>query len=122
MRVSVTSFGFKHGSPRDADLLFDVRFLPNPHWQEALRPLAGTDPPVREYVLGNEDTQAFLARVRDLLSFLIPRFRNEGKSYLTIGVGCTGGRHRSVTIAEEIGRWLGEEGIAATVRHRDTER
>ncbi|HKZ30083.1 MAG TPA: RNase adapter RapZ [Acidimicrobiia bacterium] len=120
LRVSVSSFGFKHGAPRDADLMFDVRFLPNPHWQEELRPLTGRDAPVREYVLNNEDTQTFLAKVEDMLSFLIPRFRIVGKSYVSIGVGCTGGRHRSVVIAEELGRWLESEGIAATVRHRDT--
>lgn len=122
MRVSVSSFGFKHGAPRDADLLFDVRFLPNPHWREDLRPLTGRDESVRKYVLENQDSIEFISRIEDLLSFLLPRFRNEGKSYLSIGVGCTGGRHRSVAIAEEIGRWLEAEGIEATVRHRDTDR
>jgi UPF0042 nucleotide-binding protein len=120
MRVSVSSFGFKHGAPRDADLMFDVRFLPNPHWQEELRPLTGDDAPVREYVLDNDDTRAFLAKVEDMLSFLIPRFRSVGKSYVSIGVGCTGGRHRSVAIANELGRWLESEGVEATVRHRDS--
>lgn len=120
MRISVSSFGFKHGAPRDADLLFDVRFLPNPHWKEELRPLTGCDAPVRDYVFDNEDTQAFVAKVEDMLSFLIPRFRAVGKSYVSIAIGCTGGRHRSVAIAEELGRWLESEGIEATVRHRDT--
>ena len=119
MRVSVSSFGFKHGAPRDADLTFDVRFLPNPHWQEELRPLTGRDAAVRDYVLDNEDTQAFLSKVEDMLSFLLPRFRNAGKLYVSIGVGCTGGRHRSVAIAEELGSWLESEGVEATVRHRD---
>jgi UPF0042 nucleotide-binding protein len=99
--------------------MFDVRFLPNPHWQEELRPLTGSDAPVRDYVLDNEDTQAFLAKIEDMLSFLLPRFRKVGKSYVSIGVGCTGGRHRSVAIANELGRWLQSEGVEATVRHRD---
>ena len=86
MRVSVWSFGFKHGALRDVDLMFDVRFLPNPHWQEELRPLTGNDAPVRDYVLDNEDTQAFLGKTEDMLSFLLPRFRKVGKSYVSIGV------------------------------------
>ena len=122
MRVSVTSFGYKHGVPRDADLIFDVRFLPNPHWVRELRPLIGTDHPVKEYVLGFTDAGDFLRKIQDLLSFLIPRYEEEGKSYLTIGIGCTGGHHRSVVLAEELGRWLEEQQIDANVRHRDTER
>ena len=122
MRVSVTSFGYKHGIPRDADLIFDARFLPNPHWVPELRKLIGTDPPVKEYVLGMDDAGDFLARIEDLLSFLIPRYEEEGKSYLTIGIGCTGGHHRSVVLAEELGRWLEGQQIDANVRHRDTER
>lgn len=120
MRISVSSFGFKHGAPRDVDLLFDVRFLPNPHWKEELRPLTGCDAPVRDFVFDNEDTRAFVAKVEDMLSFLIPRFRAVGKSYVSIAIGCTGGRHRSVAIAEELHRWLESEGIDSTVRHRDT--
>jgi UPF0042 nucleotide-binding protein len=122
IRVSVSSFGFKHGAPRDADLMFDVRFLPNPHWREELRPLTGRDDPVRDYVLEDEDARAFLTRIEDMLGFLLPRFRAVGKSYVSIGVGCTGGRHRSVVVAEELGRWLESEGIEATVRHRDTDK
>jgi UPF0042 nucleotide-binding protein len=122
MRVTVTSFGYKNGIPRDVDLLFDARFLPNPHWVRELRPLVGTDEPVRRYVLGHEEAGIFLERIEDLLSFLIPRFEEEGKSYLTIGVGCTGGHHRSVVLAEELGVWLASQGIAATVRHRDIEK
>ena len=122
MRVSVTSFGYKHGVPRDADLIFDVRFLPNPHWVRELRPLIGTDQPVKEYVLGFADAGEFLNKIEGLLSFLIPRYEEEGKSYLTIGIGCTGGHHRSVVLAEELGRWLEEQQIDANVRHRDTER
>lgn len=121
MRVAVTSFGYKHGIPRESDLLFDVRFLPNPHWIPELRPYRGTDAPVAEYVLGNEDAGAFLAQVDSLLGFLIPRFQAEGKSYLSIGIGCTGGHHRSVAIAEAIGRRLRDAGIDAVVRHRDVD-
>ena len=122
MRVSVTSFGYKHGVPRDADLIFDVRFLPNPHWVRELRPLIGTDRPVKDYVLGFRDSGEFLARIENLLGFLIPRYEEEGKSYLTIGIGCTGGHHRSVVLAEELAKWLEEQGIDANVRHRDTDR
>jgi UPF0042 nucleotide-binding protein len=122
MRVAVSSFGFKHGTPRDVDLLLDCRFLPNPHWQDDLRPLSGRDPEVRDYVLSNEDSRAFLGKVEELLEFLIPRFEAEGKAYLSIGIGCTGGRHRSVVLAEELGRWLEKQGISAIVRHRDAAR
>jgi UPF0042 nucleotide-binding protein len=120
MKVAVTSFGFKHGAPRVADLLFDVRFLPNPHWVDELRPLTGLDEPVRRHVLDQPDTTEFLTQLEALLAFLIPRYRREGKAYLTIGIGCTGGRHRSVALAEHIGRVLGDfEDVEATVRHRD---
>lgn len=119
VRVSIRSFGFKHGSPRDADLVFDVRFLPNPHWVPELRLLRGTDRAVSDYVLGSEDAQEFVDRIDDLVSFLIPRYEAEGKSYVSIAIGCTGGHHRSVAIAEELGRRLGERGITAAVRHRD---
>lgn len=122
MRFSVVSFGFKHGAPRDVDLLFDVRFLPNPHWQQDLRPLTGRDAPVRDYVLGQPDAVEFLERVEGLLEFLIPRFQAEGKSYVSIGIGCTGGRHRSVALTEELGRWLTDGGYRAITRHRDMER
>jgi UPF0042 nucleotide-binding protein len=122
MRVTLTSFGYKHGIPRDADLILDVRFLPNPHWVRELRPLLGTDPPVRDYVLGFPEAGQFLEKVEDLLGFLIPRFEEEGKSYLTIGIGCTGGHHRSVALAEELARWIEKQGINVSVRHRDTER
>ncbi len=121
MRLAVTSFGFKNGTPRDNDLMFDVRFLPNPHWAPSLRLLTGRDEQVKTFVLGAEDARGFLVRIRDLLSFLIPRYREEGKSYVSIGIGCTGGRHRSVAIAEELGEWLGDQGYHATIRHRDVE-
>ncbi len=119
MRVSVRSFGFKHGSPRDADLLFDVRFLPNPHWVPELRDKRGNDAEVSDYVLGQPGAVEFVDQVEQMLTFLIPRFETEGKSYLSIGVGCTGGHHRSVAIAEEIGRRLNKRDIRAVVRHRD---
>ena len=122
MRVTVTSFGYKNGIPRDVDLLFDARFLPNPHWIRELRPLRGTDELVRDYVLGYSEATQFLSRVEDLLGFLIPRYEEEGKSYLTIGLGCTGGHHRSVVLAEELGAWLEKQGISASVRHRDVDR
>ena len=121
MRLAVMSFGFKNGTPRDVDLMFDVRFLPNPHWIPDLRPLTGRDEPVRRHVLTHEDAEGFLDRVRDLLSFLVPRYREEGKSYVSIGIGCTGGRHRSVAMAEELGSWLAGQGYHATVRHRDVD-
>ena len=119
MKVTVTSFGFKHGVPRVVDLLFDVRFLPNPHWVPTLRDLTGRDAPVRDYVFAHEDAASFMQRTEDLLAFLLPRYEAEGKSYLTIGVGCTGGNHRSVAIAEAIGTWLGGADVDVQVRHRD---
>lgn len=123
LTVSVISFGFKHGVPLDVDMLLDVRFLPNPHYDPELRPLTGHDAPVREAVLGSEDCEEFLERSRGLVEFLIPRYTAEGKSYFTIGIGCTGGRHRSVTIADELARRLGEAPeVNPFVRHRDLER
>ena len=120
MRVTLTSFGYKHGLPRDADLIFDVRFLPNPHWVKELRPQRGTDAPVRDYVLSFPEAKEFLSKVKDLLAFLIPEYEEEGKSYLAIGIGCTGGHHRSVALAEELRSWLEEQGITASISHRDT--
>lgn len=123
MRVAVTSFGFKTGVPRVVDLVFDVRFIENPHWVDSLRPLTGLDDAVRSHVLGSPDTSGFLEKVEELLDFLVPRYQAEGKSYLTIGIGCTGGRHRSVAIAEELARWLETRGdVDVTVRHRDIDR
>jgi UPF0042 nucleotide-binding protein len=119
MRIDVTSFGFKRGVPSVVDLLFDVRFLPNPHWVPELRPLTGLDGPVRAHVLDSEDARSFIEKAIDLLTFLVPRYEAEGKAYLTIGVGCTGGRHRSVAVADEIGRRLRDKGIDVSVRHRD---
>jgi RNase adapter protein RapZ len=122
LRVAVVSFGFKHGLPRVVDLLFDVRFLPNPFWVTELRPLTGRDEPVRQMVMSLPDTGEFLSRAEALLEFLLPLYEAEGKSYLTIGVGCTGGRHRAVVVAEELGRWLAEREVEVTVLHRDAER
>ena len=119
LQVDVTSFGFKKGVPRVVDLLFDVRFLPNPHWVPELRELTGRDDAVREYVFSHQEAGAFVDRVAELLDFLIPKYEHEGKSYLTIGIGCTGGRHRSVAIADEIANHLGESGVQVTVHHRD---
>jgi UPF0042 nucleotide-binding protein len=122
LRVVVTSFGFKYGTPRDLDLLFDVRFLPNPYWRRELRALSGLEAPVRDYVLGAPDTAEFLARLEALLGFVVPRYVAEGRAYLHVGVGCTGGRHRSVVIATEIAAQLARLGVSADVRHRDVER
>lgn len=122
MKTSVMSFGFKHGLPIDVDMVFDVRFLPNPYWIEELRSERGTDDAVRDYVLGQDDAIVFLHNVTTLLSSLLPAFVREGKSYLTIGVGCTGGHHRSVAVAEEIARRLRLEGHPLSVFHRDLER
>jgi len=122
MRVSIRSFGFKHGAPRDTDLVFDVRFLPNPHWVPELRDMRGTHQPVSDYVLSSEGAKEFVDRVDELLEFLIPMFQSEGKSYLSIGIGCTGGHHRSVAIAEELRNRLADHGINASVRHHDIER
>ncbi len=122
LRVSVVSFGYKHGLPIDADLVFDTRFLPNPHWIPELRPQAGTDAPVRDYVLSHEDAKAYLARIENMLAFLMPAFVREGKHYVTVAVGCTGGRHRSVVFGEEIGASLRDLGYLVGVHHRDLER
>ncbi len=122
MRTTIRSFGFKHGSPIDADMVLDVRFLPNPHWVDELRPLTGMDAPVRDYVLGHEEAKEFVDRITDLLELLLPAYRKEGKAYLSIAIGCTGGRHRSVAIAEEIRARLAALDTDATVTHRDVDR
>ena len=122
LQLSLVSFGFKYGLPMDADLVFDTRFLPNPHWVADLRPLPGTDPRVREYVLSHEDAKGYLHRLEDMLAFLLPAFLDEGKHYLTVAIGCTGGHHRSVVFAEELARFAGDLGYPAAVHHRDLER
>ncbi len=122
MQTSIVSFGYKHGLPLDVDLVFDCRFLPNPHWIDSLRPLTGLDPPVRDYVMSQPATKEFLGRLDHLLALLLPSFVKEGKSYLSIGVGCTGGRHRSVVLAEELARLLRTRGFRPMVAHRDLEK
>ncbi len=120
--VSVVSFGFRYGIPADADLVFDVRFLPNPHFVQRLRPFSGKDPRVARYIRSFPQTGEFLRRIESLLAYLIPHYIGEGKSYLTIALGCTGGRHRSVTLAEVIRRALQRKGYAAKVVHRDLDK
>jgi len=122
MQVTVMSFGFKFGVPPEADLLLDVRFLPNPHYDAELRPWSGNEPDVRDYVINNDDGREFLSHVRNLLKYLLPRYAAEPKAYLTIAVGCTGGRHRSVAVAHELGLFLRELRSNVRLRHRDIER
>jgi UPF0042 nucleotide-binding protein len=119
LTISVTSFGFKNGVPSDADLVFDVRFLPNPHFVPEFRKLTGKHPKVAKYVRQFPQTKEFLDKVTDMLTFLLPHYIHEGKSYLTIGIGCTGGQHRSVMIAEELKKRLGAAGYRAKSSHRD---
>jgi UPF0042 nucleotide-binding protein len=120
LQVTVMSFGFKRGTPREADLLFDVRFLPNPHWVDELRPLDGRDVQVRDYVFGQPMAEPFLSRLEDLLDVTLPGYVAERKRYLTIAIGCTGGKHRSVAIAEHVATHLaGREGVAVRTVHRD---
>ncbi|MFD6728002.1 RNase adapter RapZ [Corynebacterium xerosis] len=122
-RVTIQSFGFKHGAPRDADLLLDVRFLPNPYWVPGLRSGRGTDQPVSEFVLSQDDAPRWLDTVEQLTSVILPGYRREGKNHMSIAIGCTGGHHRSVAMSEALGRRLGEfNGIDVNVIHRDIER
>ncbi len=122
LHVVVMSFGFKHGLPLDVDIVMDVRFLPNPHWEEALRPLSGLDGPVRDFVLGQPESAEFLERFEGLLAMLLPAYAAEGKTYLTVAIGCTGGRHRSVAITEELVRRLATRELPARAVHRDLRR
>ena len=122
LTASLVSFGYKHGIPFDADLVFDVRFLPNPHFVDGLRALDGRDQRVRDYVYGHEEARDLLERLKDLLQFLLPFYRREGKAYLTVAIGCTGGRHRSVTFVETLRQFLEGLGYAPTVVHRDLDR
>ncbi len=119
LQVSLVSFGFKNGVPMDVDMVFDVRFLPNPHWNEDLRPLSGLDDAVKSFVLSQTLAGEFLERVTSLVQVMLPGYLHEGRSYLTIGVGCTGGRHRSVAISEELARLLTVQGQNPRVSHRD---
>jgi RNase adapter protein RapZ len=120
--VSVVSFGYRYGIPADADLVFDVRFLPNPHFVPRLRPFSGKDPRVARYIRSFPQTGEFLRRIESLLLYLIPHYIHEGKSYLTVALGCTGGRHRSVTLAEIIKRAVKKKGYSAKVVHRDLDK
>ena len=122
MQTTIVSFGYKHGLLIDTDLVIDCRFLPNPYWVEDLRDLTGLDEPVRDYVLGQDATEDFLDRLLDLLALLLPAYVNEGKSYLTVAFGCTGGHHRSVAISERVAELLREQGFNPKVSHRDIER
>ena len=122
LSITVLSFAFRHGPPREADLTVDVRFLPNPNFIPGLKDKSGLDAPVSRKVVLSRDGKEFLKRLRSLLEFLIPRYRREGKAYLTIGIGCTGGRHRSVAIAEKIGKDLSKKGLNVSIVHRDLER
>ena len=122
VQVSVVSFGFKYGLPRDADLVLDVRFLPNPHWVDHLRPLPGTDPRVRTYVKSQRAYSEFMRKLRSLLNTALPGYLAEGKSYLTVAVGCTGGRHRSVVVGEELAEYFRKAGHSVGLDHRDLDR
>ncbi len=119
LTVSVVSFGYKYGIPLDADLVFDVRFLPNPHYDEDLRPLPGSSEEVRRFVLDQEATKQFMRRLTDLMDFLLPQFVAEGKAHLTVALGCTGGKHRSVVLGDELTKFLRSQGYKVRVRHRD---
>jgi len=122
MQISVSSFGFKYGVPRDVDIQLDCRFLPNPHWVEELREKNGLSGDVQNYVLSQENSEPFMKDIFSLLSYLIPAYENEGKSYLSVAFGCTGGKHRSVAIAEELARMLTNEEIDLSIFHRDINR
>ncbi len=122
LRVSVTSFGFKHGLPRAADLVFDVRFLPNPHYVPELRPLTGLDEAVCNYVFRDGEAEGFLIRLKDMLDYLLPRYVQEGKTALVVAIGCTGGHHRSVAIAHQIAAHIRQQGYAVSEDHRDIAR
>jgi UPF0042 nucleotide-binding protein len=122
MQTAIVSFGYKHGLPMDVDIVLDCRFLPNPFWDEHLRALSGLDAPVRDYVLAQPEAAPFLEQVDALLNLLVPSFEREGKSYLTIAFGCTGGQHRSVAVAEEVAARLRRRGVEPFVQHRDLPR
>jgi len=120
--VNLVSFGFRYGTPHSVELLFDMRFLPNPYFEQGLRQQTGRDRPVSDYVLESERGQAFRKRLEDFIEYVLPMYDGEGKAYVTIGIGCTGGRHRSVAMAEAIGNWLQELGREVNLEHRDVER
>jgi UPF0042 nucleotide-binding protein len=122
MQVAVVSFGYKYGVPRDSDLVLDVRFLPNPYWIDHLRPMVGTEESVRKYVVEQPQYAAFIERLQGLLEEMLPGYLSEGKSYLTVAVGCTGGRHRSVVVAEELASFFRTKGLPVVREHRDVTR
>lgn len=122
MKATLLSFGYSYGLPAEADIVMDVRLLPNPFFVRELRALTGKDKEVKDYVLKQEETAQFLRRFSEMIQYLIPLYEKEGKSYLTIAVGCTGGKHRSVVITEELAAMVGQQGKEITVRHRDIER
>ncbi|HXG65782.1 MAG TPA: RNase adapter RapZ [Blastocatellia bacterium] len=122
LNVTITSFGYKYGISRGTDIMFDVRFLPNPHFVRELRPYTGRDAPVIEYLESHEEVGETIEKFTELIAYLLPRFQREGKSYLTIGVGCTGGRHRSVMVAEALHKRLAELGYETNVVHRDIDK
>lgn len=119
LTITVTSFGFKYGLPLDADLVFDVRFLVNPHYVDDLRPFDGRDARVEKYVMRDPDSGLFLTKLYDLMDWSVPQYIKEGKAYLTVAIGCTGGRHRSVMVGEKLGEHLREQGYRVLVQHRD---
>jgi RNase adapter protein RapZ len=122
LRIAVMSFGFRHGVPAESDLVLDVRFLPNPNYVPEFKPLSGKNPRVARYIRGFAQTREFLRHVQEMLDFLLPHYVAEGKSYLTISFGCTGGRHRSVMMAQEIARYLQREGYPVRISHRDIDK
>ena len=122
LQLTIESFGYKHGLPIDADIVFDVRFLPNPHWDEGLRPLTGHDPAVRDFVVERAPASEFLDRFEELMETLLPQYEAEGRTYLTVAIGCTGGRHRSVAVTEDLARRLRDRGYAVRTGHRDLSR
>ncbi len=122
LKVQVVSFGYSYGIPMDADLVMDVRFLPNPYWEPTLKEKTGLDKPVSDFVLKSEATQEFVDRFTKLLDTVIPGYKNESKSYLTIAIGCTGGKHRSVALAEFIGGYIQGSGLKVVIKHRDVNR
>lgn len=122
LMITIISFGFKYGMPTDADLVYDVRFAPNPYYIPEMRPLTGNDTIVKDYVLQFEVTQIFLSKLKDMITFLIPNYMQEGKNQLVIAIGCTGGKHRSVTIANALGKFLQDEGNSVVMQHKDIDK
>jgi UPF0042 nucleotide-binding protein len=122
LNVTILSFGFKNGLPREADIVMDCRFLKNPHWDEKLKPMTGKDKAIQDYIAKDETLKSFLTSFQAMLGPLLNHYTHEGKSYLTVALGCTGGKHRSVFVAEKIGEWLQQKGVSTTVEHRDINR